>query len=684
MYDGFVSYSHAADDLLAPRLQAGLQRFAKPWWQRRALRIFRDESSLSANPHLWESIVEAMDDSEWLVLLLSPEAAESEWVNREIEYWKSHKDPSRILPVVTDGSFAWRAGENSGSAVPPALRGVFGGEPRWVDMRFAHSDEHLDLKNPEFLDAVADISSALHGVPKDELASEEVKQHRRTVRTAWAAGLALMAVSVAAVAFGIQSAENARRAEAEAVRANQEAKRAEDLAEEAQREAERANLNASINEMQSLAARSASLVEVDPELATLLALLAASRAPDQAHELTVHEDLTAAIAANRLIWRFDRPSELANPYNQGVISADGSTAYAVQLLDDMTSRVVGIDVESGEIVDTYYEGGDAHLVSVSRDESLLAIAVLGEPLQVVVIDLSTGETVQTLDLQGCKEFPFAPHFSPDGRYLTFMDGTEGCTEDEDADWALVYDTSTWESTTIAREGTYEWVQFANGSQRALILHCPDALELSCRIELSEYPSLTLITAVDGVVPSLDNSGETLVYTVLQSQSAFGSTEIHDLSSGRTMSIPQLRDGDWVTTQRSPAWSYAISPDGSHVAIILETTGFSKQTIEIVETADGSSVARLPEFPVPLGGLGVNGVSWTEDGSRLLTSHPSGLLLWDTSPTTNRAALADIVDPIELALSTLTRGFTTSECSRFAISPCPTTLDDLKAELESSG
>jgi len=51
-YDAFVSYSHAADDLLAPRLQTGLQRFAKPWWKRRALHIFRDESSLSASPHL--------------------------------------------------------------------------------------------------------------------------------------------------------------------------------------------------------------------------------------------------------------------------------------------------------------------------------------------------------------------------------------------------------------------------------------------------------------------------------------------------------------------------------------------------------------------------------------------------------------------------------------------------------
>ena len=82
VYDGFISYSHAADDLLAPRLQAGLQRFAKPWWKRRALRIFRDESSLSANPHLWSSITDALDKSSWFVLLLSPEAAQSECCHR--------------------------------------------------------------------------------------------------------------------------------------------------------------------------------------------------------------------------------------------------------------------------------------------------------------------------------------------------------------------------------------------------------------------------------------------------------------------------------------------------------------------------------------------------------------------------------------------------------------------------
>ena len=135
VYDGFISYSHAADDLLAPRLQAGLQRFAKPWWKRRALRIFRDESSLSANPHLWSSITDALDGSGWFVLLLSPDAAESLWVNNEVEYWLANKDPDRIIPVLTDGDFAWAGGDIVSDAAPPGAaervcrRAALGGSP---------------------------------------------------------------------------------------------------------------------------------------------------------------------------------------------------------------------------------------------------------------------------------------------------------------------------------------------------------------------------------------------------------------------------------------------------------------------------------------------------------------------------------------------------------------------------
>src|SRR5205807_10037379 len=39
-YAAFISYSHAADGRLAPAVERGLERLARPWYRRRALRIF--------------------------------------------------------------------------------------------------------------------------------------------------------------------------------------------------------------------------------------------------------------------------------------------------------------------------------------------------------------------------------------------------------------------------------------------------------------------------------------------------------------------------------------------------------------------------------------------------------------------------------------------------------------------
>jgi hypothetical protein len=49
-FNGFISYSHAADGRLAPAVQRGLHRLAKPWHRRRALWIFRDQTGLAVTP----------------------------------------------------------------------------------------------------------------------------------------------------------------------------------------------------------------------------------------------------------------------------------------------------------------------------------------------------------------------------------------------------------------------------------------------------------------------------------------------------------------------------------------------------------------------------------------------------------------------------------------------------------
>ena len=223
IYHGFISYSHAADARLGPALQKGLQRFAKPWYSTRALHVFRDDSSLSANPRLWQSITLALDGSEHLILLASRRAASSEWVGREAAYWCEHKDPAKILICLTDGRLAWnesgRASAAEGDALPPALAGAFTEEPRYIDLRWAREAGDLSLKHPRWRDAVAEIAAPLHHVAKDELSGEEVRQHRRTLRVARAAAGSLLALAVAAVVLGLIAYSQYHSAQARALAA---------------------------------------------------------------------------------------------------------------------------------------------------------------------------------------------------------------------------------------------------------------------------------------------------------------------------------------------------------------------------------------------------------------------------------------------------------------------------------
>ena len=90
-YDASISYSHEHDHVFGPALQADLQRFAKPWYQMRALRISCDTANLAADPGLWASLEDALESSRWFILLASQDAAQSRWVRREVQWWLDHE-----------------------------------------------------------------------------------------------------------------------------------------------------------------------------------------------------------------------------------------------------------------------------------------------------------------------------------------------------------------------------------------------------------------------------------------------------------------------------------------------------------------------------------------------------------------------------------------------------------------
>ena len=228
-YSAFISYSHALDGRLAPALDDALERFAKPWYRRRALHVFRDETSLSANPGLWPSIEAALASSEFFILLASPEAAQSQWVNREVEYWCEHKPRETLLIALTAGTLVWdpAAGDfdwTRTTALPRALEGRLSDEPRHIDLTWTRTEEHLSLRHTLFRDRVADLAAPLHHRPKDDLVGEDIRQHRRTRRLVAVTTSALVLLTAAAVVSAIRAGNSAEEARAQRDRAEAQAR----------------------------------------------------------------------------------------------------------------------------------------------------------------------------------------------------------------------------------------------------------------------------------------------------------------------------------------------------------------------------------------------------------------------------------------------------------------------------
>ncbi len=238
-YKAFISYSHDADGELASKLHSSLHSFAKPWYRLRAIRVFRDKTSLSANPGLWSSIEKALSTSEYLLLLASPKAVISPWIEREIKWWLKNRSIDNMIILLADGDIVWNPDTNDfdwnqTTAISKNLSGEFAEEPLYVDLRWTKEQENLSLRHSQFRSSILDIAAPLHSLPKEDLDSEDVRQHRKTRRLAGFAILLLIAllVSTSYAAYSAfrqaQIAENRRQ---EAVIAQEEEQQQRELAE---------------------------------------------------------------------------------------------------------------------------------------------------------------------------------------------------------------------------------------------------------------------------------------------------------------------------------------------------------------------------------------------------------------------------------------------------------------------
>jgi len=227
-YKAFISYSHK-DDSWARWLHKRLESYRLPKSvmaksvvtkmaegrrSKHPLRpIFRDREELAAADNLGEKIEQALRQSENLIVICSPQAAQSHWVNEEILYFKRQNRKAQIFTIIVDGEpYASNVKrQESLEAFPPALRFELSetgelsnrpAEPLAADLR-AHADgKRLGLLK---------LISGLLGVGLDEIVQRDMQRNRARVTAITSSALATILVMGTLTGFALNARQDAEQ-----------------------------------------------------------------------------------------------------------------------------------------------------------------------------------------------------------------------------------------------------------------------------------------------------------------------------------------------------------------------------------------------------------------------------------------------------------------------------------------
>jgi hypothetical protein len=209
-YWAFVSYS-SKDTSVAKRLHRALETYRIPrdlvgrpgregeQVPRTLFPAFRDRDELPLSSDLGASVEDALRASRYLIVICSPDAGRSRWVNEEVRYFKSLGRQDYILALIVRG--APNATDLSEHAIeecfPPALRHRVGPDGQLTSERCEPVGGDLRPGGDGWTACLLKAVAGITGLGYNAFARREMK--RRRVRRALACGgLALLAAALAA------------------------------------------------------------------------------------------------------------------------------------------------------------------------------------------------------------------------------------------------------------------------------------------------------------------------------------------------------------------------------------------------------------------------------------------------------------------------------------------------------
>ena len=206
-YAAFISYNHA-DRVVAGWVHRQLESFRIPAHLHgrdspigvltaKLPPIFRDRDELASSADLAKSVRDALAASSTLIVICSPQAARSRWVNEEIRTFRALGRADHIQCLIVAGEpHATRdpALDPTHECFPPALLKDADHEPLAADMR-----QGMDGKQAAKLKLLAGIL----GVGYDDLRQREVERRQRRLVMITSASLAGLLITSALAVFAL-------------------------------------------------------------------------------------------------------------------------------------------------------------------------------------------------------------------------------------------------------------------------------------------------------------------------------------------------------------------------------------------------------------------------------------------------------------------------------------------------
>ena len=221
-YRAFITYAHE-DEQKARWLRKKLEEFPVPQnlvgrkgrfgkIPSRLYPIFRDRDELPGSAQLGSIIEQALNDSSHLVVLCSPHAVKSRWVNEEIRLFKQMGKGDRILCLLLDGEpmaedLAHAKGKE---CLPLAVRRKIDQNGNLIDEIDEPGAADLRDSGDGEKDALLKIVAGLLGLGLDEIKQRDMiaRQRKLALITAFSVLFAFSGIGLATYAFFQQQKAN--------------------------------------------------------------------------------------------------------------------------------------------------------------------------------------------------------------------------------------------------------------------------------------------------------------------------------------------------------------------------------------------------------------------------------------------------------------------------------------------